>query len=183
MQALFGEGFLATVTSWVVGFIVALIFAGLSYLFWFAAVAIAGGSLGYSVAVGILLAIGLQMGFLVWIVGVAAFVVVAFLTLALNLQKWIVEIATAVMGAAATIGVFVLLGNPAADYCGIPFSPPYGVAVPDAHLHHPGDRGYRLPGAEQPQLRGRAVQPHGGADSSLASLAIGQTGVRRPALV
>ena len=88
----------------------------MSYLFWFAAVAIAGGSLGYSVAVGILLAIGLQMGFLVWLVGVVAFVVVAFLALALNLQKWIVEIATAVLGAAATVGVFVLLGNPAADY-------------------------------------------------------------------
>ena len=33
IQALFGEAFLATVTSWVVGFIVGGIFAVLSYLF------------------------------------------------------------------------------------------------------------------------------------------------------
>ena len=35
IQALFGEGFLSTITSWAVGFGVAVVFAGLSYLFYF----------------------------------------------------------------------------------------------------------------------------------------------------
>ena len=39
IQALFGGGFLATTTSWVVGFVVALVFAVLSYLFYMVAVA------------------------------------------------------------------------------------------------------------------------------------------------
>jgi hypothetical protein len=63
MQMIFGEAFLATVTSWVVGFIVALIFAVLSYLFYIFAVALVAGSLGYSVTVGLLMAIGMQSDF------------------------------------------------------------------------------------------------------------------------
>src|SRR5512135_3429503 len=61
IQALFGEAFLASVTSWVVGFIVALVFAALAYLFWLAAVAILSFSLGYGVTVGLLTAIGLPL--------------------------------------------------------------------------------------------------------------------------
>src|SRR5512138_1197335 len=62
MQALFGVGFLATVTSWVVGFFVGGIFAVLSYAFYMVAVAIIGGSLGYVVAVGLLTGIGMNFG-------------------------------------------------------------------------------------------------------------------------
>ncbi len=114
-QALFGDGFLATVTSWVVGFIVALIFAALSYLFYLGAVAIIGGSLGYALAVGLMTGLGIPMNFLVWITGVIAFAALAFITIRFNLQKWVVEIATSVLGAATIIGVFVLLFNPAAQ--------------------------------------------------------------------
>src|SRR5512136_2012408 len=72
IQALFNQGPFTTVTSWVVGFVVALVFAVLAYLFYIAAVAIIAGSLGYSVAVGLLMAIGLQMGFIVWLIGIVA---------------------------------------------------------------------------------------------------------------
>src|SRR5512136_2522786 len=65
IQALFGDAFLATVTSWVVGFIVAAVFAILAYLFYIVAVAIIAGSLGYAAAVGLLTALGLQFGLLV----------------------------------------------------------------------------------------------------------------------
>ncbi len=62
LQALFGVGFLATVTSWVVGFIVGAIFAVLSYLFYVFAVALAAGSLGYYLGVGLMEAIGIKHG-------------------------------------------------------------------------------------------------------------------------
>jgi hypothetical protein len=114
MQALFGVGFLATVTSWVVGFIVGAVFAVLSYLFYMVAVAIIAGSLGYAVAVGLLTAIGLNMGFLVWLIGIVVAVVLIIVTLRFNLQKWVIIIATSVMGAGAIIGSFVLMFNPAA---------------------------------------------------------------------
>ena len=77
MQALFNQGSFATVTSWVVGFVVALVFAVLAYLFYIAAVALIAGSLGYSVAVGLLMAIGMNMNFIVWLIGIVAGIALA----------------------------------------------------------------------------------------------------------
>ena len=113
MQALFGVGAFATVTSWVVGFVVGVVFAVLSYLFYIAAVAIIAGSLGYYAAVGILGAIGLNLNFLVWLIGIAAAVALAIVTLRFNLQKWVIIIATSLMGAAVIFGGFFVLFNPA----------------------------------------------------------------------
>jgi hypothetical protein len=115
MQAIFGVALLATVTSWVVGFVVGALFAVLSYLFYFAAVALIGASLGYAVAVGLLEAIGLQMDFITWVVGIVAAIAVALIVLRFNVQKYVVIIATAVLGAGSIIGVFVMLFNPAAQ--------------------------------------------------------------------
>ena len=115
VQMLFGQAFLATVTSWVVGFIVALAFAVLSYLFYFVAVALIAGALGYAVVVGLVQAIGLPMGWLLWIIGVVAGIIVAIITLRLNLQKWVIIIGTAVLGAGTIIGTFILMFYPAAQ--------------------------------------------------------------------
>jgi hypothetical protein len=116
VQALFGDAFLSTVTSWVVGFVVALVFALCSYLFYFAAVALVGGALGYALAVGILEAIGLPFGFLVWIVGIVVGIIFAIGVIVLNIQKLVVIFATAILGAGVIVATFVVLfGGPAAQ--------------------------------------------------------------------
>jgi hypothetical protein len=115
VQAIFGQAFLATITSWVVGFIVGGIFAVLAYLFYIAAVAIIAGALGYTTVVGILLAIGLQMGFIVWLIGIVAGVLLAIVTLRFNLAKWIIIIATSVLGAATIVGAILMMFVPAAQ--------------------------------------------------------------------
>jgi hypothetical protein len=107
VQVIFGGGFFATITSWVVGFVVGAIFAALSYLFYFLAVAIFSGAFGYGATVGILTAIGLNMNFLVWLIAIIVAVVVAFVVLRFNLQKWAVIIVTAIAGTSAII--FTLL--------------------------------------------------------------------------
>jgi hypothetical protein len=107
VQVLFGGGFLATITGWVVGFVVGAIFAALSYLFYFLAVAIISGAFGYGATVGILTAIGLNMNFLVWIIAVIVAVVVAVVVLLFNLQKWAVIIVTAIAG--TSVIIFTLL--------------------------------------------------------------------------
>ncbi len=112
MQMLFGVGFFATVTSWVVGFVAGAVFAVLSYFFYFAAVLLIAGALGYTAAVGLLLAIGLDMGVLVWIVGVVAAVALAFVTIRFNLQKWVIIIATSLLGAGVIFGAFLILFAP-----------------------------------------------------------------------
>jgi hypothetical protein len=112
IQALFGVGAFSTVTSWVVGFITGAIFAVLAYLFYIVAVAIIAGSLGYFVTVGILLALRLQRGFLVWIIGIAAAIALAVVTLRFNLQKWVIIIATALLGAGVIFGGIYAMFNP-----------------------------------------------------------------------
>jgi hypothetical protein len=116
IQAIFGQAFLATVTSWVVGFIVALVFAVLAYLFYLIAVAIIAFALGYAVIAGLGSAIGWQMNFLLWIIAVVVGVVVAIVTIRFNLQKWVIIIATSVLGAGAIVATMVLLFNPAAQF-------------------------------------------------------------------
>jgi hypothetical protein len=118
IQALFGEAFLATITSWVVGFIVAAVFAVLAYLFYIFAVALISFSLGYTATVGVLTAIGLPLmgGFIAWIIAVVVGVILALVVLRFNIQKIVIELATAFLGAGAIAGVFVaLFGGPAAQ--------------------------------------------------------------------
>jgi hypothetical protein len=109
VQAIFGEGFLSTVSSWLVGFVVALIFALCSYLFYFFAVALIGGSLGYALGVGLMQAIGFDFEFLSWLVGIITGVVFGVGVLLLNIQKWVIIIATALLGAGVIVGTFLFL--------------------------------------------------------------------------
>src|SRR5512136_1593409 len=111
IQALFGQAFLATITSWVVGFIVAVVFAVLAYLFYVFAVALISFSLGYSATVGVLTAIGLPLagGFIAWLIAVVVGVVLALVVLRFNIQKIVIELATAFLGAGVIVGVFLAL--------------------------------------------------------------------------
>jgi hypothetical protein len=109
IQALFGGGFLATTTSWVVGFVVALVFAVLSYLFYMVAVALFAGSIGYALGVGLMGLIGFQMGFVAWIVGIILAVIVAGVVILFNIQKWVIILLTALGGAGVIIATFLMV--------------------------------------------------------------------------
>ena len=99
LQALFGVGFLATVTSWIVGFLVGALFAVLSYMFYAVAVAMIAGSLGYALGAGFMNLIGLDWNWLVWLVGIVVAIAVVLATFYFNIQKYVIIAATAVGGA------------------------------------------------------------------------------------
>lgn len=107
ITGLFGDAFLATTTSWVVGFFTGLIFAVLSYLFYIIGVALLAGSFGYALGVGFMGLIGVDFGLLVWIVGIVVGVIVAAATILLNIQKWVIIIVTSFGGAAAIVAVIL----------------------------------------------------------------------------
>lgn len=107
IQAILGEMFLASVTSWVVGFVVAVIFAVLAYLFYIFAVIVIAAGLGYGIGVGFM-TLFMNMGLIPWIVGIAAAVIVVVVTLMFNLQKYVIVIATAAAGALLAIGTLML---------------------------------------------------------------------------
>ena len=112
LQVIFGVGFLATVSSWVVGFIVGAAFAVLSYLFYIVAVALLAGSFGYGLAVALLTAIGLNFGFIVWLIGVVIGIIVAVVVLVFNIQKYAIIVITALGGTGAIIfTLLAMFGN------------------------------------------------------------------------
>ncbi len=51
-QEVFGEGFFATVLSWGIGLVFGLVLAAISYFWYYAAIVILGGAVGYSLGVG-----------------------------------------------------------------------------------------------------------------------------------
>ncbi|NCF67800.1 MAG: DUF4203 domain-containing protein [Chloroflexi bacterium] len=104
---LFGQEFFATVTSWVVGFVVGVLFALLAYFFYAIAIAIVAGSLGYAIGVGFMNLIGFDGGFLVWLVGIALAIVVIVITFRFNLQKYVIIFATSVGGTLVIVGTFM----------------------------------------------------------------------------
>jgi Domain of unknown function (DUF4203) len=109
VQALFGDGFLSTTTSWVVGFFAGLLFGLLSYLFWIFAVALVSGSLGYGLVAAFFGLFDADLDVLVWIIGVLVGLVFAVGAVVLNLQKVVVIVATALLGAGAIVATLVFL--------------------------------------------------------------------------
>jgi hypothetical protein len=108
---LFGGGFLATVTGWIIGFVVGIIFALLSYLIYIVGVALLSAAFGYFLGAGLML-LFLDPSLIVTLVGLAGAVVMAFLVLAFNIQKPVLEFITSFGGATAVLtGILLLLGR------------------------------------------------------------------------
>lgn len=113
LQEFFGDGFLATTASWVVGVILGLLFAVLSYLFWYVAVVILFASVGYWLGYGFMELLGVQEGGILAVtIGLlvgTVFAVAAFVT---GVPLAALVVIMAVGGAHALIaGVLVLLGT------------------------------------------------------------------------
>jgi len=116
VSAIFGDGTFATVTSWVVGFVLALVFAVFSYLWYWLAVAILGGSVGYMLGVSAWGLIGNEQGFIALVIGLVCAAILAIAVLALNVPKLLVIVLSGLGGAATILtGWFVLTGAIATD--------------------------------------------------------------------
>ena len=109
LQAIFDVGFLTTVTSWVVGFLVGLLFGVLSYLFYFVGVALLSFGLGYAIGAGFMGLIGFDLGLVSWLVGMVAGVALALVVIFFNVQKWVIVAITSFFGSAAIIGSLMLV--------------------------------------------------------------------------
>ena len=106
---IFGTGFLSTVTSWIAGIGLGLLFAILAYLFYLLAIVLISAVIGYGLGSGVMVAIGLNPGLITALVGIVCAVVVIGLVLLLNLQKYVVIGLTVIVGANAVILAVLLL--------------------------------------------------------------------------
>jgi hypothetical protein len=112
VSLLLGEGFLAGILGIVVGVVLAIVFALLSWFYWWGAVVVIAGTLGYALTHGVLVAIGFNdSGFLTAIIAVVAGVVIALGALAINAPKYLAIVLTAFAGAAwLTAGIALIPG-------------------------------------------------------------------------
>jgi hypothetical protein len=94
-----GQGFLATVTGWVAGFLLGVIAAVLSYLFYGVFVIVIAALAGGVIAALIMTALGITTGWIVALVAIFNAAVVAFLTIVFNLQKYVIILLTSLGGA------------------------------------------------------------------------------------
>ena len=108
-------GFLATVTGWVVGFILGLVFAVLSYLYYWVAVILLGGFLGYELTYGVLDWLNIfpenEPGLIAFILALIVGAIFAVGFFILQMPAVLVIVASALAGAGAAVaGIVVGLG-------------------------------------------------------------------------
>ena len=114
MSNLFGvdPGLFATITGWVVGILLGLLFAVLSYLYYWVAIILLGGALGYQLTLGVFEWLNLNAEG--WIAFISALVVGAIFAVGfflLHMPAVLVIVATSLLGAGAAVaGVIVGLG-------------------------------------------------------------------------
>lgn len=108
---LLGEGFLATTTGWIVGFVAGILLALFSYLFYALGVALIAGVAGYAIGTGLMAAIGITANWLLILVGLIVAVAIMVATFRFNLQKYVIIALTSIGGANAVILGVLLLFN------------------------------------------------------------------------
>ncbi|MFL5758898.1 MAG: DUF4203 domain-containing protein [Thermomicrobiales bacterium] len=109
--AIFGHGFLSTVTGWVLGFFIGLLFAVLSYLFWYLGAIIAAGSVGASLGSGLMAAFNVNTDWVIFIAAAIGAVLLAIIAIVLFLPVYIVIVSTAFLGATAVTSGIMLIFN------------------------------------------------------------------------
>jgi hypothetical protein len=116
VSALFGDGTFATLTSWVVGLVFAVAFALFSYLYYYAAIALLGGAVGYAIGTSLWGIVGNEYGLIAFVIGLALGAVVAIGIIALNVPRLLVIVLTGLGGAAVVVaGWFILTGQMPTD--------------------------------------------------------------------
>jgi hypothetical protein len=109
---LFGQGFLSTVISWVVGLLVAITAAALAYLFYAAAVVLLAGFVGYQLGIGIMAGLGFNDGWVTFLVGLLVGLAWVAVAIYLHFPKVLVLILTSLAGAELLLGgIFLAFGR------------------------------------------------------------------------
>ena len=116
VSLILGSGFLATLTGWVVGFALGLVGAVLSYAFYMVGVALVAGGIGAVLGTGLMRVIGMWPSLLGSLFGAVTAAVAIFLTLWYRVQKYVIIVLTAVVGAdILLLSPLLLLGRVSLD--------------------------------------------------------------------
>jgi len=107
MFFVFGVGVLSTLTSLIVGVVLSVLFAGLSYAFYRFAIAVLAASLGYAMGVSLMQWIGVGPGFITWLVAVVLGGLFIYLTFKFRLEKYVILVETSLAGSAIILSTLL----------------------------------------------------------------------------
>ncbi|HSK96723.1 MAG TPA: hypothetical protein VK891_08920 [Euzebyales bacterium] len=111
VASLADEGFLASLMGWLVGFVVALAFAALAYLYYEVSVFIAMSAIGFALGTAAMVALGVRWSWLIVLVGLIVGVFLALVAILADLPMALLTVLTAMGGATvAILGVMLLVG-------------------------------------------------------------------------
>lgn len=105
----FDEGILATAAGVMVGLLIAMVFAVLSYMFWYLAVLLGVSTIGASLGAGLMNLINVDTNWVIALVAVIGGILAALAAMALDLPVYWVVVATAFNGAAWAVAGLLLL--------------------------------------------------------------------------
>ena len=111
-QDVFGQGFFATTLSWGIGFVFGLVLAAISFFWYYAAIVLAAGAIGYMLGIGFFDFFGIGTGFIVVVIGLIVGAIFAIGTFMLGVPVLLVMVFSAFSGSAAVVnGVLILIGR------------------------------------------------------------------------
>ena len=112
-QDVFGQtGIFTTVLSWGIGLIFGLVLAAIAFFWYYAAIVILGGAVGYALGIGFFEWLGLGTGFIAIVIALIVGAIFAIGTFVLGVPVILVMVFSAFSGAAAVVnGVLILLGT------------------------------------------------------------------------
>jgi hypothetical protein len=102
-------GILANTLSWVLAIVLALVFAAIAYLYYAVSIALAMGTIGFTLGASMLVALGVTWSWLIVLSGLALGIVLAFLAIAGDLPMLVLVLLSAAAGASAIVGGLMLL--------------------------------------------------------------------------
>jgi hypothetical protein len=111
VTAVFGDGFLSTVSGWIVGFFVGILFAAASYLFWYVGVLIATGSVGALLGSGMMELFGVDSDWILFLVSLGTAALFVYVAFVIALPMFIVIGSTGFTGAAGMVTGAMLIFN------------------------------------------------------------------------
>lgn len=103
-----GENFLGTALAWIVGLLLAFVFALIAYLYYQVAVTLAMASIGFALGTALMVALGVSWNWFVILVGVVAGVLLAWACIAMDLPAILLVVLSALGGATAIVGGLML---------------------------------------------------------------------------
>jgi hypothetical protein len=112
-QDVFGQsGIFTTVLSWGIGLIFGIVLAAIAFFWYYAAIVILGGAVGYALGIGFFEWLNLGTGFIAIVIALIVGAIFAIGTFVLGVPVVLVMVFSAFSGAAAVVnGVLIFLGQ------------------------------------------------------------------------